>query len=126
VNALEVSDLHAGYGKAEVLRGLSLFAERGTIVSVLGPNGAGKSTLLNAVAGVLASRGRVTLCGEEVAELPLEQRALKGLALVPERRELFGSMLVQENLLLGGNRPRKQGKRTGAKRSSPCMSCSRG
>jgi branched-chain amino acid transport system ATP-binding protein len=111
MNALEVSDLHAGYGKAEVLRGLSLFAERGTIVSVLGPNGAGKSTLLNAVAGVLASRGRVALCGEQIAGLPLEQRAMKGLALVPERRELFGSMLVEENLLLGGNRPRQLGKK---------------
>jgi len=111
MNALEVRDLHAGYGKAEVLRGLNLFAERGTIVSVLGPNGAGKSTLLNAVAGVLASRGSVALTGEEIAGLPLEQRALKGLALVPERRELFGSMLVQENLLLGGHRPRKQGKK---------------
>ena len=111
MNALEITDLHAGYGKAEVLRGISLFAERGTIVSVLGPNGAGKSTLLNAVAGVLASRGEVVLCGESIAGLPLEQRALKGLGLVPERRELFGSMLVEENLLLGGNRPRKMGKK---------------
>lgn len=111
MNALEVNDLHAGYGKAGVLHGLSLFAERGTIVSVLGPNGAGKSTLLNSIAGMMASRGKVALLGENIASIPLEERAMKGLALVPERRELFGSMLVEENLLLGGNRPLRLGER---------------
>lgn len=109
MSALSVSGLCAGYGKAEVLRELSITAERGTIVSVLGPNGAGKSTLLNAIAGVLPSRGRIVLAGEDVSQQPLEQRAMKGLALVPERRELFGSMRVEENLLLGGNRPRRLG-----------------
>jgi branched-chain amino acid transport system ATP-binding protein len=111
MNSLEVRDIHAGYGKAEVLRGLSFYAMQGTIVSVLGPNGAGKSTLLNAIAGSLGSRGQVVLEGDSLSGLPLEQRALRGLALVPERRELFGSMRVDENLLLGGTRPRNQGKR---------------
>lgn len=106
---LEVMDLYAGYGKAEVLRGLSLHAERGAIISVLGPNGAGKSTLLNSIAGVLGSRGAVRLDGVEIGSLPLEQRAMGGMALVPERRELFGAMGVEENLLLGGNRPRSLG-----------------
>ena len=108
---LEVADLHAGYGKAEVLRGLSLHADGGTIISVLGPNGAGKSTLLNSIAGVLGSRGSVRLDGVEIGTLPLEQRAMRGVALVPERRELFGSMRVEENLLLGGNRPRSLGQK---------------
>lgn len=111
MQALEVKSLHAGYGKAEVLQGLSLTADKGSIVSVLGPNGAGKSTLLNAIAGVIQSRGGVYLNGRDVSRLTLEQRAMEGLALVPERRELFGSMLVEENLLLGGHRPRKLGFR---------------
>ena len=111
MRTLEVTDLHAGYGKAQVLRGLSLHADRGTIISVLGPNGAGKSTLLNSIAGVLASRGSVRLVGTEIGSLALEARALKGLALVPERRELFGSMQVEENLLLGGYRPRTLGQK---------------
>ena len=111
MRTLEVVNLHAGYGKAEVLRGLSLHAERGTIISVLGPNGAGKSTLLNSIAGVLGSRGAVRLDGVEIGTLPLEQRAMRGVALVPERRELFGSMRVEENLLLGGNRPRSLGQK---------------
>lgn len=109
MRTLEIHNFHAGYGKAEVLRGLSLYANAGTIVSVLGPNGAGKSTLLNALAGVLPSRGAVKFEGVDLQAMPLEQRSLKGLALVPERRELFGSMRVEENLLLGGYRPRSQG-----------------
>lgn len=109
MRALEIHDLHAGYGKAEVLRGLSFYAEVGTIVSVLGPNGAGKSTLLNALAGVLPSRGIVRFESADLHGMALEQRSLQGLALVPERRELFGSMRVEENLLLGGYRPRSQG-----------------
>lgn len=109
MRSLTIDGLHAGYGKAEVLRGLNLCADKGTIVSVLGPNGAGKSTLLNAVAGILPSRGRVHFEGLDMEGLQLEQRALAGLALVPERRELFGSMRVDENLILGGYRPRSQG-----------------
>lgn len=109
MSALSVKDLHAGYGKAEVLRGVTLNAAPGTIVSVLGPNGAGKSTLLNAIAGAMGSRGGVSMDELEVSGLALEERALLGLALVPERRELFGSMTVEQNLILGGNRPRSLG-----------------
>lgn len=108
---LEISDLRAGYGKSEILDGLSLHADTGSIVSVLGPNGAGKSTLLNAVGGVLPARGVVLFDGQDVSALPVEARLMHGIALVPEKRELFGTMTVEENLLLGGYRPRQLGNR---------------
>jgi branched-chain amino acid transport system ATP-binding protein len=108
---LKVTSLYAGYGKAEVLDGLSLQAGAGQIVSVLGPNGAGKSTLLNAIGGVLPSRSTVHFDGRDISALPVEERLMCGIALVPEKRELFGTMTVEENLLLGGNRPRTLGNR---------------
>ncbi len=104
---LEVAGLHAGYGKAEVLRGLSLDAATGQVVTVIGPNGAGKSTLLNAMMGLLPMRGTLRFAGEDIAGLPMEQRVMRGLALVPEKRELFGTMSVEDNLILGGWRPVK-------------------
>jgi branched-chain amino acid transport system ATP-binding protein len=104
---LEVTDLHAGYGRAEVLAGLNLKLEVGQVVTVIGPNGAGKSTMLNALMGVLPFRGRVGFDGRELADRTLEERVMAGLALVPERRELFGAMPVEDNLLLGGWRARK-------------------
>ncbi len=105
---LEVNDLHAGYGKAEVLRGITLTVRAGQVVTVIGPNGAGKSTLLNALMGLLPLRGGLRFNGEDVARLTLEERVMTGLALVPEKRELFGSMTVEDNLVLGGWRPMKQ------------------
>ncbi len=104
---LDVQDLHAGYGKAEVLRGLSLHAAQGSVATVIGPNGAGKSTLLNALMGLLPMRGRLMLGGEDITHLTLEERVMCGMALVPEKRELFGTMTVEDNLVLGGWRPLK-------------------
>ncbi len=104
---LEVSDLHAGYGKAEVLRGLSIEAAAGSVVTVIGPNGAGKSTMLGALMGLLPSRGGLRFEGQDIARLTLEERVMRGLALVPETRELFGTMSVEDNLVLGGWRPMK-------------------
>jgi branched-chain amino acid transport system ATP-binding protein len=104
---LQVSDLHAGYGKAEVLRGLGIHCDAGSVVTVIGPNGAGKSTLLGALMGLLPSRGRLHFDGEDITRLTLEERVMRGLALVPERRELFGTMSVEDNLVLGGWRPLK-------------------
>lgn len=101
---LKVQGLHAGYGKAEVLRGINLEAAPGSIITVIGPNGAGKSTLLNALMGVLPSTGRIDYAGESIAPLSLEERVMLGIALVPERRELFGSMSVEDNLVLGAYR----------------------
>ena len=101
---LTVRDLHAGYGKAEVLAGLSLNASAGSVVTVIGPNGAGKSTMLNALMGVLPARGTLRFAGADLGRDSLEQRVMRGIALVPERRELFGSMPVEDNLVLGAFR----------------------
>ena len=104
---LDLKDLHAGYGKAEVLRGLTLHVDAGSVVTVIGPNGAGKSTLLNALMGLLPGRGALHFDGQDISRLTLEERVMAGLALVPERRELFGTMSVEDNLVLGGWRPMK-------------------
>jgi branched-chain amino acid transport system ATP-binding protein len=101
---LQVKNLHAGYGKAEVLRGIALQAEAGSIITVIGPNGAGKSTLLNALMGVLPATGSIEYAGRSIIGLPLEERVMLGIALVPEKRELFGSMSVEDNLVLGAFR----------------------
>jgi len=106
---LEVRDLHAGYGRAEVLTDLSLRAARGRVVTVIGPNGAGKSTLLNALMGVLPSRGSIRYGGADVGRLALEARVRRGMALVPETRALFGTLPVEDNLVLGAYRlPRRR------------------
>ncbi|MBQ0932713.1 ABC transporter ATP-binding protein [Ideonella sp. 4Y16] len=108
-NILSVQGLHAGYGKAEVLSGLNLALPQGSVVTVIGPNGAGKSTTLNALMGVLPSKGQIVFDGQDVGDLTLEERVMAGLALVPEKRELFGTMAVEDNLVLGGFKPMRQG-----------------
>ena len=115
---LDVQGLRAGYGRAEVLHGLSLQAQAGQVITVIGPNGAGKSTLLATLMGLLpAMGGAVRLDGEDIGRLTLEERVLAGMALVPEKRELFGSMSVEDNLVLGGWRRRRQaGWRDGLER----------
>jgi branched-chain amino acid transport system ATP-binding protein len=104
---LQVTALHAGYGRAEVLTGLDLQVAKGQVVTVIGPNGAGKSTTLNALMGALPSRGKIVFEGADLADTSLEERVMLGLALVPEKRELFGTMPVEDNLVLGGFRPMK-------------------
>lgn len=101
---LEVKGLRAGYGRAEVLHGVDLQAAKGSVITVIGPNGAGKSTLLNALMGVLPAKGQVFYKGEDISRLSLEDRVMLGIALVPEKRELFGSMPVEDNLVLGAYR----------------------
>jgi branched-chain amino acid transport system ATP-binding protein len=107
---LKVENLHAGYGRAEVLSGLHLRLPQGSVVTVIGPNGAGKSTTLNALMGVLPAKGQVWFDGEDISSLSLEERVMKGLALVPEKRELFTTMSVEDNLILGGFRPMRLGQ----------------
>ena len=107
---LDVKDLHAGYGRAEVLHGLNLQAKAGSVVTVIGPNGACKSTLLNALMGVLPSRGKIDYQGRSVALNTLEERVMQGIALVPETRALFGTMPVEDNLLLGAYRQVRLGR----------------
>lgn len=106
---LDVRGLHAGYGRAEVLSGLNLKLPRGSVVTVIGPNGAGKSTTLNALMGVLPSRGDVRFDSRPLADVTLEERVMMGLALVPEKRELFSTMPVEDNLVLGGYRQMRGG-----------------
>ncbi len=110
---LDVKDLHAGYGRAEVLHGLNLRAKKGSVVTVIGPNGAGKSTLLNALMGVLPSRGTIAYRGQAMGLRTLEERVMQGIALVPETRALFGTMPVEDNLLLGGYRQVRLGSKKG-------------
>jgi branched-chain amino acid transport system ATP-binding protein len=102
---LEVKNLHARYGKVEAVHGASLAVQAGQIVSVIGPNGAGKSTTLNAAMGALptgaAASGQVLFLGQDVLGMPIEERVMQGISLVPEKRELFSSMSVEDNLKLG-------------------------
>jgi branched-chain amino acid transport system ATP-binding protein len=111
---LEVRDLHAGYGRAEVLHGLGLRAEAGSVITVIGPNGAGKSTLLGALMGVIGARGELRYRGTSLATRTLEERVQDGIALVPEQRALFGSMAVEDNLQLGAWRRIRQGAKDAA------------
>jgi branched-chain amino acid transport system ATP-binding protein len=108
---LDIDQLHAGYGRAEVLHGLGLKAKAGSVVTVIGPNGAGKSTLLNALMGVLPSRGAIRYRGQSMATQSLEERVMQGIALVPETRALFASMPVEDNLLLGAYRQLRLGRK---------------
>lgn len=99
---LDVRDLKVAYGKVEAVNGVSLSVPPGEIVTVIGANGAGKTTLLNAVMGILPSTGSIVFNGVASERRPVEQRVADGLCLVPERRELFTTMPVEDNLLLGG------------------------
>jgi branched-chain amino acid transport system ATP-binding protein len=104
---LTVSDVHVAYGKVEAVRAVSLDVEDREIVTIIGANGAGKTTLLNAIMGILPLKGRVAFAGEDVARLEIEDRVAAGLSLVPEHRELFASMDVEDNLELGAFRVTK-------------------
>jgi branched-chain amino acid transport system ATP-binding protein len=98
---LSISNLHVAYGKVEAVRGISLALEQGQIVTVIGPNGAGKTTLLAAAMGLLPSRGTMSFDGMDLHDLDVEARVEQGFCLVPERRELFADLSVEDNLLLG-------------------------
>ena len=100
MSLLAVEGLVGGYGAAEqILQGLTLRVAAGEIVTVIGPNGAGKSTLLKAVAGLLKPRGgRILLDGEDVTREDALGRARRGIAFVPQERNVFGTLTVAENL----------------------------
>jgi branched-chain amino acid transport system ATP-binding protein len=98
---LAVEDLHVSYGKVEAVTGASLTMRAGEIVTVIGPNGAGKTTLLAALMGLLPSKGGLRYEGADLYALSTEERVRRGICLVPERRELFTEMTVEDNLILG-------------------------
>ncbi len=106
---LQVRDLRVAYERdIEILRGVSLTAEEGSVTAVIGPNGAGKSTLLRAVAGVApTTRGTVELDGRPITRLPPARLVELGLAFVPQERTIFTRMTVRENLQMGGWRRRR-------------------
>jgi len=107
---LEKVDIY--YGKVQALRHVSLEVAEGEIVAVIGPNGAGKTTLMNAISGIVnANDGEINFCGQSIANLSPEKIVRLGISHVPERRQVFGTMSVLDNLILGAyHRHRRQAK----------------
>ena len=103
-----VDKMSVAYGKVEAVRGVSLNVPAGSVVTVIGANGAGKTTLLNAVMGLLDQTGSIMFEGQDFRFMRVEDRVAAGLVLMPERRELFGSLTVSDNLRLGSFRHRRQ------------------
>jgi branched-chain amino acid transport system ATP-binding protein len=105
---LEVSDIRAGYGAIEALKGVSLTVEEGEVVTLIGSNGAGKSTTLRSISGLTpASAGTVVFDGEDITRVPAHEIVVRGIALSPEGRHCFARMTVRENLELGAHRRAK-------------------
>jgi branched-chain amino acid transport system ATP-binding protein len=98
---LDIRNLHAYYGKSHVLHGVDLHVEPGEIVSLLGRNGAGRSTLVKAAMGQVSATGTVKLKGREILGLKAYQIAHQGLGYVPENRDVFPTLTVEQNLVLG-------------------------
>jgi len=107
---LEVRDLHAYYGKSHILHGVSFDVRDGEIVSLLGRNGVGRSTTCKAIMGDVAPSGSVRFKGEELVGLRPHQIAHRGLGYVPENRDIFPTLTVRQNLLLGQKQARREGR----------------
>ena len=108
---LEVEDLDVAYGAIRVVWGVNLHLNRGEVVSMIGPNGAGKTTTLRALAGLIPDRrGRIVFNGRDVISEPAHERVRHRLCLVPEGRQLWPRMTVEENLLMGAFSPPLRGK----------------
>jgi branched-chain amino acid transport system ATP-binding protein len=107
---LEVDDLHAYYGKSHILHGVTFRVGEGEIVSLLGRNGVGRSTTIKALMGDVQPRGSIRFKGEQIAGLKPHQTARKGLGYVPETRDIFPTLTVRQNLMLG-EKTRKGGSR---------------
>jgi branched-chain amino acid transport system ATP-binding protein len=109
---LDVAGLDVFYGRVQALRGVSLRVASGELVTIVGPNGGGKTTLLRALTGLIPVRqGTITFDGELISGRPTEEIVRRGLALVPEGRELFGPLTVRENLALGAYPGGRAGRR---------------
>ena len=101
---LKIRNLEAGYGKLRVLKNVSMHVSAGEIVAIIGANGAGKTTLLGAIAGLVrATSGEIRFQGEELTALAAAKIPGRGCVMVPEGRQVFAAMSVEENLLLGGH-----------------------
>ena len=108
---LEVQGLRVAYDKIEAVTGVDLAVGQGQIVTVIGPNGAGKTTLLSAIMGVLPSSGRIVFDGKPREHAEIEEMVAAGMNLVPEKRELFSEMTVEDNLMLGAFDRYRRGQR---------------
>ncbi len=108
---MQLQQLSVSYGPVEAVHQVDLEVRQGEIVTVIGPNGAGKTTLLSAAMGLLPSRGQVVLAGATIARPTVEAMVAQGIGLVPEKRELFGDMSVEDNLRLGGFSLWRKGER---------------
>src|ERR1700742_3321542 len=99
---LELRAISAGYNASDIIRSVTLVAARARITTIAGPNGAGKSTLMKTLAGLLRPRlGQILIDGRDVTRLPPPQRALAGLSYVPQERNIFRNLTVDENLRIG-------------------------
>jgi branched-chain amino acid transport system ATP-binding protein len=99
---LRIRNCEAGYGKLRVLKGISLHVSPGEIVTIIGANGAGKTTLLNTIAGIIKPiSGHISFNNEDIHNSSGEKIVAKGCSLVPERRQVFNTLTVKENLILG-------------------------
>jgi len=107
---LEVKDLHAYYGKSHILHGVHMNVQRGEIVSLLGRNGAGRSTTIKAIMGQVAMAGSVHFQGQSLGGMKTYAIARRGLGYVPENRDIFPTLTVRQNLLLGMKSRSKPGR----------------
>ncbi len=107
---LEVRDLHAYYGKSHILQGVTLDVGAGEIVSLLGRNGVGRSTTIKAIMGEVPPAGSIKFKGEEIAGAKAHEIAHKGLGYVPENRDIFPTLTVRQNLILGQKRRTESGR----------------
>ena len=107
---LEVDDLHAYYAKSHILQGVSFRVGAGEIVSLLGRNGAGRSTAVKTIIGLVPPAGTIRFRGERIDGLAPHVIARKGLGYVPEGREIFPTLTVRQNLLLGMKSARREGR----------------
>jgi branched-chain amino acid transport system ATP-binding protein len=103
-DALVITDIVTAYGSIRALQGVSLTVGRGEVVAVLGANGAGKTTLLNTVSGLLRpASGSISYLGEDITSMPAEKIVRRGICQIPEGRQLFPTLSVQDNLLMGAS-----------------------
>src|SRR3981189_1421656 len=107
---LEGQDLHAYYGKSHILQGVDLHIDAGEVVSLLGRNGVGRSTTVKAIMGEGPPQGPIKFRGADIAGLPSYRIAHLGLGYVPEHRDIFPSLTVRQNLMLGIKDTRRSGK----------------
>ncbi len=107
---LQVTDLHAYYGKSHILQGVNLTVGENEVVSLLGRNGVGRSTTIKAIMGMVRVAGSIRFKNQEIGGLPPYEIARRGIGIVPERRNIFPTLTVHENLLIGMKRKHQKGR----------------